>query len=121
MNSNLSFRLLRAISNIVVLCSLLAGPLRLAAQTAQSTSDLPIVGVRADPATTSEPIPGALMIPAKFIVSRTGSTAQPLTVHLEYAGTATAADYESLPSDVIIPAGTNSAQILVLAKSDNLV
>ncbi|HEV8544235.1 MAG TPA: Calx-beta domain-containing protein [Verrucomicrobiae bacterium] len=118
MNSNFSFRLLQGISNIVVLCSLLAGPLRLSAQ---STSDLPVVGVRADPATTSEPIPGAMMIPGKFIISRTGSTAQALTIHLQYAGTASAADYQPLPSEVVIPVGTNLAQILVFATSDDLV
>ncbi len=88
----------------------------------QVTADLPVIGIRADPSTTSEPIPGALMIPAKFIVSRTGSTAGALTVRLEYAGSATAGvDYEALPTELVIPAGTNAAAILVRAKTDNLV
>src|SRR5207237_6228966 len=37
------------------------------------------------------------------------------------AGTASAAYYQPLASELVIPAGTNSAQILVFATSDDLV
>ena len=54
-----------------------------------------------------------------FRVSRTGSTASPLTVFYSVAGTATpGTDYTSLPGSVTIPAGAAAANILVQPIND---
>jgi hypothetical protein len=56
-----------------------------------------------------------------FRVSRTGSTASPLTVFYSVAGTATpGADYTALPGSVTIPAGVAAANILVKPINDTL-
>jgi hypothetical protein len=53
------------------------------------------------------------------VVTRTGSTASPLTVKLGVAGTATeGTDYESLLRTVTIPAGSTMALVTVRAKDD---
>lgn len=82
---------------------------------------VPVLSIVADPPRTSEPLPTALIAPGRFFVSRTGSTDAALTVHLQYSGTAGAEDYEKLPTEISIPAGTNRTQILVLARADDLV
>jgi hypothetical protein len=56
-----------------------------------------------------------------FRVSRTGSTASPLTVFYSVAGTATpGTDYTALPGSVTIPAGVAAANILVKPINDTL-
>ncbi len=56
---------------------------------------------------------------AEFTVTRTGSTAAPLTVNYIVAGTATPnSDYTALTGSVIIPAGSSSAPIPVAINND---
>jgi hypothetical protein len=56
-----------------------------------------------------------------FRVSRTGSTASPLTVYYSVAGTATpGTDYTALPGSVTIPAGVAAANILVKPINDTV-
>jgi hypothetical protein len=86
------------------------------------TDDLPVVSIEATWAETSEPIPGALMIPGRLVISRTGPLDQGLNVFLDYSGTATwGVDYEDLPAWIEIKAGQKSAELLVMAKTDNVV
>lgn len=83
---------------------------------------LPVIAIRAIQASTSEPLPTALVVPGRFQVNRTNDDLTlPLRVDLAYEGTASAADYEPLPSSVSIPAGEASAAFNVLAKSDDLI
>lgn len=71
---------------------------------------------------TAEPCPVCLVAPGVFTISRTGPTNESLTVYLEYDGTATSGqDYQALPQQITIPAGTNSAELLVLPFDDELV
>ena len=57
--------------------------------------------------------------PATFTVTRTGSTAAPLTVYYAIGGTATAdADYRGLPGVVTIAAGSAAATIVVTPVDD---
>jgi hypothetical protein len=57
-----------------------------------------------------------------FRVSRTGSTASPLTVFYSVAGTATSgSDYGSLTGSVIIPGGSKSATLIVAPIDDDLI
>jgi hypothetical protein len=70
----------------------------------------PNVSITTSDASASEsgPDPGA------FIVSRSGSTANALTVNYTIAGTASnGVDYNTLPTSVIIPAGASYASIVV--------
>lgn len=104
----------------VLFCLLLS--LTLDSLTSASAQSLPpVVGIRADPARTSEPNPLALILPGRFIVSRSGDRTESLRVSLSYSGTASAADYELLPESVLIPAGKEAVEILVLARADELV
>jgi hypothetical protein len=58
--------------------------------------------------------------PGQFVVSRTGSTAQSLTVNLTIGGTATnGSDYVPLGTSVIIPAGAASASIFATPQDDS--
>ena len=83
---------------------------------------LPLVGIHASQFRTAEPCPVCLVAPGVFTISRTGSTATPLTVHLQYDGSAAPGqDYNALPPQVTIPAGTNAAHFLVLPNDDLLV
>lgn len=82
----------------------------------------PVVSVVATQAITSEPHPLALIAPGVFTVSRTGRMDTALSVHFMLKGTASSqADYEPITSPVTIPAGESKAQVMVLAKMDNLV
>ncbi len=54
--------------------------------------------------------------PGVFLISRTGSTAQPLTVYYQITGTAISGlDYTPLPGSVTIPAGATSASVILSA------
>lgn len=89
---------------------------------ASRPTNLPVVSIRATQPNTSEPLPNALVAPGQFVITREDSaTEAPLHVRLSYSGSAGTNDYEPLPATVIIPAGSNSVQILVLPKSDDLV
>ena len=74
------------------------------------------VTISASPATATEG--GAA---GQFVVRRTGSTAAALTVNLTVGGTATAGDYATLPTTVVIPAGASSAAITVRPTDDTAV
>jgi hypothetical protein len=55
-----------------------------------------------------------------FVISRDGSTAQALTVHLTISGTATnGVDYSSIPNQVQIPAGAASVEVRVRPIDDS--
>ena len=57
-----------------------------------------------------------------FTVTRTGSTAAPLTVFYTVGGTATpGSDYPALPGSVTIPAGSSTANIIVTPINDSVV
>jgi lysophospholipase L1-like esterase len=78
----------------------------------------PTVTVAASDASASEagPDPGA------FTVTRSGSTAQALTVQYSVGGSATGgSDYTALPGSVTIPAGASSAAVPVVVVNDSLV
>lgn len=56
-----------------------------------------------------------------FIVTRTGSTANPLTVNYTVGGTAVpGVDYAALPGSVTIPAGQSMVKIPVIGKADKV-
>jgi subtilisin family serine protease len=58
----------------------------------------------------------------EFQVSRTGNTAQPLTVRLAFSGSATnGADYARLPESITIPAGRSAVAIAVSPLRDRKV
>jgi acetyl esterase/lipase len=60
--------------------------------------------------------------PGLFVVARTGSTAQPLTVRLAVSGTAVpGADFDPLPLAVTIPPGAASVPVAVQPRGDALV
>lgn len=78
---------------------------------------LPTVTITATDASAGEVGPN----PGSFTVSRTGSTATALTVSLGISGTATnGTDYSSIPSSVVISAGSASAIIYVSPIADSL-
>ena len=59
---------------------------------------------------------------ATWVVSRTGSTSQSLTVKYTIGGTATnGVDYQSLSGSIIIAAGRTSANLVVVPKDDTAV
>ncbi len=59
--------------------------------------------------------------PATFVITRTGSTAQPLTVDYALGGSAAhGVDYAALPGVLTIPAGSTVASVTVVPKNDAL-
>ncbi|MEO5959483.1 MAG: CHRD domain-containing protein, partial [Opitutaceae bacterium] len=57
-------------------------------------------------------------VPAVFTITRTGSTAAPLTVFYSLGGTAVVGvDYATLPGSLTIPAGASSATVQVAAQN----
>lgn len=78
----------------------------------------PVVTIAATGPTAAESPPGE----GTFRVSRTGSTAAPLTVFFTVGGTATSGtDYTAIGTSVTIPAGAASATITVTPKNDDVV
>src|SRR5664279_1205208 len=73
-------------------------------------ASLPVVSAAATVATTAlKTTP-----PGVFTITRTGATTAALTVQYALSGTATnGVAYNTLPGSVVIPAGTNSAQVVV--------
>jgi len=79
---------------------------------------LPDVSIAATDNTATEAGPTTGM----FTVTRTGSTASPLTVNYTVGGTATpGSDYVALPGSVVILSGQSSAQIVVTPIDDAVV
>ena len=77
---------------------------------------LPVVTVIATDSSASEAGPDA----GTFTVSRSGSTAQALTVYYTRTGTAqNGVDYETLPGSVTIPTGASSTTVTVTPIDDN--
>jgi len=77
--------------------------------------DVPAVTLSASDATASEsgPDPGA------FTFTRTGSTAEPLTVYFDITGSArNGADYEAITNSIVIPAGCASAVLTITPIDD---
>jgi hypothetical protein len=76
-------------------------------------ASLPVVSAAATVATTAlKNTP-----PGVFTITRSGPTTAPLTVQYVLGGTATnGVAYNTLPGSVVIPAGTNSARVLVVPK-----
>ncbi|WP_016951150.1 Calx-beta domain-containing protein [Anabaena sp. PCC 7108] len=56
-----------------------------------------------------------------FTITRTGSTANALTVNYTISGTASATDYNTIPSTIVIAAGQTSATVTVTPVDDALV
>jgi PA14 domain-containing protein/Calx-beta domain-containing protein/thrombospondin type 3 repeat protein len=81
-------------------------------------SQPPTVTVSATDASASETAGD----PGTFTISRTGSTASPLTVTYTVGGTATSgSDYASLGNSIVIPAGSASATRTVAPQNDTAV
>jgi hypothetical protein len=79
--------------------------------------NLPTVTVAATNPNAAEP-----STPGVFTITRTGTTNSPLTVNVTVTGTATAgADYTSITSPIIIPAGQKSITVNVAVIDDDLV
>ena len=78
-----------------------------------TNASLPVVSAAATVATTAlKTTP-----PGVFTITRTGDTTAALTVQYALSGTATnGVAYNTLPGSVVIPAGTNSARVLVTPK-----
>ncbi len=77
---------------------------------------LPVVTVIATDSSASEAGPDA----GTFTVSRSGSTAQALTVYYTRTGTAqNGVDYQTLPGSVTIPTGASSTTVTVTPIDDN--
>lgn len=78
--------------------------------------DIPTITLTASGATATEG--GA---PGEFTISRGTAGEEPLTVELAVSGSAIpGADYEALPDEVVIPAGSTSVTLAVNAVDDDL-
>jgi hypothetical protein len=81
-------------------------------------AQLPVVTVSASDSSAAEAGPDS----ASFTIARTGTTAQPLTVHYSVSGTAIAgSDYPALAGQITIPGGQSSATIVVTPVNDTAV
>ena len=79
----------------------------------------PTVGIVATDSETREPTPYSRVAPAVLTLTRAGSTADPLTVFLTYAGTATpGVDYDRLAEAVSFPPGVAAVELAVQAFED---
>ncbi|WP_071191886.1 choice-of-anchor L domain-containing protein [Trichormus sp. NMC-1] len=56
-----------------------------------------------------------------FTITRTGSTANALSVNYTISGTASATDYNTIPSTIVIPAGQASTTVTITPIDDTLV
>lgn len=88
---------------------------------AKVTPAVAVVSIEATAPNTSEPSPLIRVAPGRFTVRREGGAALPLSVFLEYAGTAEPRlDYAALPRVVEIPAGKMEVELEVVAVDDEL-
>ncbi|MCA6516509.1 MAG: choice-of-anchor L domain-containing protein [Chitinophagaceae bacterium] len=76
-----------------------------------------IVTVTATDANAGE---GTPVNPGTFTISRTGSTANPLTVIYSLSGTASSTDYNALSTSITIPAGQAATTITVTPTDDTV-
>lgn len=91
-------------------------PLQLPAQSA-ATNNLPVISIVSLDSEVAEN--GGL--PARFLINRTGSTDEPLTVSYQPIGTAiNGVDFQRLSGKITIPAGTNAVVLLVQPIDDTL-
>jgi len=80
--------------------------------TASATPILPVVTIAATDAQAAETNPGQLANPGRFTLTRTGSTANALTVNYSIGGTATnGSDFNRLTGTVTFAAGSSTAVI----------
>ncbi|MBD2568895.1 Calx-beta domain-containing protein [Anabaena lutea] len=56
-----------------------------------------------------------------FTITRTGSTSSALSVNYTISGTASATDYNTIPSTIVIPAGQASTTVTITPTDDTLV
>lgn len=83
-----------------------------------TTGGVPVVSLVATDATAAEYGPDS----GELTLSRTGSTAAPLTVRFTVGGSAQAtADYAALGSSVVIPAGSSTVALRILPANDPTV
>jgi len=89
--------------------------------TVQATA--PVVWIETIDPATSEPYSSGVVVPGKFLISRSGPMNGPLRVFLQYGGTAgNSVDYRQMPSSIEIPAVWPFAAVLdVVALPDTLV
>jgi hypothetical protein len=80
----------------------------------------PTVTISATDAFAAEVVSGQTPNPGQFTISRTGSTANPLTVNYTIGGTATnGQDYNYLASNITIPIGASSINLPINVIDDN--
>ena len=83
---------------------------------------LPVVSLKAVQSETTEPSITSKIAPARFLVQRSGDLSQTLHVYLELSGTARAGfDYVTPESRVDLPAGAESAEVIIAPLDDDLV
>jgi hypothetical protein len=83
---------------------------------------IPTLTIEATRPETSEPLANALVTPGEFTVRRADPRLDlPLSVNLNYRGSARAEDYEPLPTNIVFQPGENARIIPVRAKSDDLL
>lgn len=83
------------------------------------TTTKPNVSITASDASAAETASGKPVNGGTFLISRTGSSVQALTVTLTISGTAESGiDYVAIPTTVTIPAGAISTTINVAVKDD---
>ena len=81
-----------------------------------------VVHIVATQPNTAEPGPNILVAPGEFTFYRSGSTEADLVVSYSIHGTAQhGIDYQELPGQITIPAGSSSAIVRVLPHADNIV
>jgi hypothetical protein len=97
-------------------------PVEIVVSAGDELSNLPLVRLKVVREATAEPRPEARIAPGQFVVQRTGSVEEALSVLVIYSGTATPElDYPRLPNSVTIPAGKEEVALEVIALDDDLV
>ena len=87
-----------------------------------SDNDLPTITVTANDASAAEVVTGQIQNPGQFTFTRTGSTANPLTVNFGLGGSATSGfDYSALATSVTFAAGASTAVVNINVTDDAIV
>jgi hypothetical protein len=86
---------------------------------ARTLMSLPVVGIKAATASTTEGF-GAAKAAIVVIDRSGGNLAAPLTVDFTLGGSATSGDYASISTSAVIPAGVKSVRIPVISTDDAL-
>ena len=85
-------------------------------------NDLPTITVTANDSTAAEVLAGQIQNSGQFTFTRTGSTANPLTVNFGLGGTATSgSDYSALATSVNFAAGASTAVVNINVIDDAIV